>query len=405
MRRRIESIRGNATFRRWLDILLLSAFGVVFYFAFQQPFNNLRCLIDHNTKSWSPLLLYCFIVAIIAGMILFLIRLGGLHRNHTLKLTLKYPPTYLAALIAALVVGCILPWDTRQIIDVGWVSIYPAFLMLICVCTGVPLGFLLDWVGSTNSALSTSDDRARRRSAGIQNLYNNDEEFLQWILEEAPIRHPDEDSFDHVIPARRIAKLLLQHKPSNVGIVGPYGSGKSSLLNLIEYYLLNDRPWLSDEQKNIPTTSKDQVVLCRIDGWGRTTGSVAQKILGLAIEEVRCHVDCMAILAVPESYQKAIAGVKSGGGAILAALLKISHDPVIQLRRLDDILSAAGLRLVIFLEDLDRNICDEIVRDEMPALLDRLRALTHVSFVLAIGTERQFADVLVRICDHVEAVA
>jgi hypothetical protein len=53
---------------------------------------------------------------------------------------------------------------------------------------------------------------------------------------------------------------------------------------------------------------------------------------------------------------------------------------------------------------LDRNVSDEIIRDEMPALLDRLRVLGQVSFVLAIGTEQQYSDVLVRICDHVEAI-
>lgn len=403
MKLQVGKIFRNATFRRWLDILFLSAFGVVFYFALRQPFSNLCGWIDHNTKSWSPLLLFSFTIVLVAGTALLLIRLGGLHREHTLKLTLKYPPAYFAALIAALVIGCVRIWNARQTIEFfKWDSVYTASFILICASTGVLLGFLLDWIESVRP---TSDNQVLPRETRRLSLLNNDKDLMQWVLEESPIHHPEEDLFDHAIPARRITKLLLQHRPSNVGIVGPYGSGKSSLMNLIKYYLLDDRSWLSSNLSGNSIISKDQIVLCRIDGWGRTSGSVAQKILGLAVEEVRCRVDCMAILAVPENYQKAIAGVKSGGGAILAALLKISHDPVIQLMKLDDILSAAGLRLIIFLEDLDRNVCDEIIRDEMPALLDRLRALTHVAFLLAIGTERQFSDILIRICDHVEALA
>jgi hypothetical protein len=62
------------------------------------------------------------------------------------------------------------------------------------------------------------------------------------------------------------------------------------------------------------------------------------------------------------------------------------------------------MRLIIFLEDLDRNVSDDMIRDEMPALLDRLRHLKNISFVLAIGTEHQYSNVLVRICAHVESL-
>jgi predicted AAA+ superfamily ATPase len=80
------------------------------------------------------------------------------------------------------------------------------------------------------------------------------------------------------------------------------------------------------------------------------------------------------------------------------------NDPLETLRRLNNILQAAHMRLIIFLEDLDRNASDEMIHDEMPALLDRLRHLENISFVLAIGTERQYSNVLVRICSHVESL-
>jgi hypothetical protein len=107
---------------------------------------------------------------------------------------------------------------------------------------------------------------------------------------------------------------------------------------------------------------------------------------------------------VPTNYRKALEGGKTTWATIISALFHTSCDPIEQLEKLDDILCAADLRLLIFLEDLDRNTDDKIIRDELPSLLDRLRSLRNVSFVLAIGTERQYSNILIRICDHVETI-
>jgi predicted KAP-like P-loop ATPase len=232
-------------------------------------------------------------------------------------------------------------------------------------------------------------------------MQDSDESILAWILNERPIRLPEDDIFGHRLPAQRIAALLSQATPSSVGIIGPLGCGKSSLINLIVHYLSHPAEMSLDQQ--IPQSA--DIITCKVDGWGRASGTVAEKILSLAIEEVKKHVDCVSIVNLPENYRRAIGKANSPVGAVVAALLHPSHEPIAQLAELDNILTAAGLRLVIFLEDLDRNVGDEIIRDEMPALLDRLRMLNRVSFVLAIGSDRQFSDVLIRICDYIEAVA
>jgi hypothetical protein len=125
----------------------------------------------------------------------------------------------------------------------------------------------------------------------------------------------------------------------------------------------------------------------------------------MAVEKVSQHVDCLSILTLPENYRQAIGEVKAPAGAIIASLLKVSHDPVAQLTKLDNLLSVARLRLVIILEDLDRNVSDKALKEEIPALLDRLHNLHHVTFILAIGIEKNYSKILVRICDYMEAVA
>ena len=112
------------------------------------------------------------------------------------------------------------------------------------------------------------------------------------------------------------------------------------------------------------------------------------------MDRLQERIDCLSIVALPANYRKALEGAKHTWASLTADLLETTHDPVAQLEKLDDMLSAVGMRLIIFLEDLDRNNSDEAIRDEMPALLDRLRRLSHVSFILAIGTDHQYSRIL-----------
>ena len=353
---------------------------------------------------WPPILRHAVTVFFITAISLALIRLGALNTKFRFLTMFRYPPIWISAfLIGFMFTGFILYNSKFQLIlllkEFSLVML-PTFSV---ACGGVLLAFVYEGFDAIRSsptkALSRIDTR-RTRARSLSS--NNDEDLIAWILDESPIKHPTDDVFDHAIPARRIARLLMQETPSSIGVIGPYGCGKSSLLNLIEYYLENTNDL---GLCNADPCFSGQIVRCKIDGWGRISGTAAQKIIALAIAEVRRHVDCMSIVALPENYRNAIAGASSTGGAVLSALLQISHEPVAQLSKLDNILAAANMRLIIFLEDLDRNVGDEIIRDEMPALLDRLRVLGQVSFVLAIGTDRQFSDVLIRICDHVEAVS
>ncbi len=238
----------------------------------------------------------------------------------------------------------------------------------------------------------------------MQGTVQDKEQLISWLEQETPIRSPSEDIFDFSIIARRIARLLKAKKMRTIGVVGSYGSGKTSLLNLTEHYLLHHESDGCSEGSEPNALFSGEIIVCRVDGWGRTKGSIAQQILAIALENTKTSVDCLSIIQLPANYSRAIGAMKWIGGPVLEALLHASYDPLAQITKLDRILAAAQLRLVIFLEDLDRNTSDEIIRDEMPALLDRLRAMRNISFVLAIGTEQQYSQILVRICDHVEAI-
>ena len=71
---------------------------------------------------------------------------------------------------------------------------------------------------------------------------------------------------------------------------------------------------------------------------------------------------------------------------------------------MDNVLIALDKRLIIFLEDVDRNKSDEVFFNEIASLLDNLRQLNRVSFVLAIGQQYDAGEILIKTADHVENV-
>lgn len=234
------------------------------------------------------------------------------------------------------------------------------------------------------------------------NVFDDNEALRRWILEERPLISPGEDILGYDIIAKKIARTILRNDHTNIGIIGSYGSGKSSVINLTKYYLTENKNAVRESADGLP--NDENLVICSVDGWGLISKSVAKNILEELLEELKVHVDCLSILGLPENYRKALSGSKAIGGDIISPLFEYSQSALKLLIKLDNILCAAGLRVVIFLEDLDRNSSDEIIRDEVPALLDKLRKLKCLTFVLAIGTERSYSDFVIRICEKTESI-
>lgn len=359
-------------------------------------------------ESW-PLYIQFSMVTLIAGVLwLFLINLGGFHVKHLCGPRLiRYPPTWAAGIIGAFIYLLVTQDNAELVGKIGLKD----FLLLIS-WSPILLGFIIATAlsmlfGHQSRRLSNKPIcPPHHQSSG--SLIKDPHQLSLWIEDESPIYSPFQDLFGLAPISRRIANILLKKYTRTVGIVGTYGSGKTSLLNIVEYYLNHRRELEPKESvrsdRKQANSFHGKTVLCRVDGWGRSRGSVAQQILSIAVNRLKNDIDCLSVVTVPTNYRKALEGVKTTWATIISALFHSSCDPIEQLEKLDDILCAAHLRLIIFLEDLDRNTDDKIIRDELPSLLDRLRSLRNVSFLLAIGTEHQYSNILIRICDHVEAI-
>jgi len=85
-------------------------------------------------------------------------------------------------------------------------------------------------------------------------------------------------------------------------------------------------------------------------------------------------------------------------------ILRKVENPVNALRRLDDVLNLTNERLVIIIEDLDRNAEEDLLDVVLPALLDRLSEMKCITFVLTIEMEAKNTRWLHRVCDYEQRI-
>jgi len=368
---------------RWIDIMLLSGIVLVVLRLFEKPLLKGLDLWAKYIISLNLSLENCFFssLLIIAIISVALIHLGSLGKYHFHSFrVLRYPPVWFSSIFVT-VTSCIY-------CDRANMAGYCIFGLEILL--GLVAGLLYY---SFEIKLSDNKDK------NFDFDHNNNGDLLKWVEEEKSIRNLKEDKFCHKVIADRIADLLIAESPARIGLVGSYGAGKSSIISLVKNYIKLKQT--ETENENI---FKGKIILKNIDSWGHANGTVAQKILSISLDEIKKYVDCTSVIALPQNYHKAVSEAKIIRGSAISALLQSTKDPASQLYRLDNILVAANIKLIIVIEDLDRAANDANVKEEVPSLLDRIRNLRNVSFLFAIGTGWEFSDILKRVCDHEEDI-
>jgi len=320
------------------------------------------------------------------------IRLGHLHTF------LRYPPVWLAilaGLVAALgldaaglllLSGQALPWA-----DWPWLLQRAAIAgALLALFGGLPAlaSALAGWVSGRREARKAPETRTSPDEAKAA-----EDEWAAleaWLSGERPA---DEDLLGTSHVAGRFADLLLLPfgQDKTLGLVGEFGSGKSSIVR-----------WIGGEVARRRKPDSPTVWLCHVSCWGfDDSASAVHHLLARAVATLEERVDCSALRRLPDAYRKVIASADSW--SLLDAVLP-APDAEELLGRLTPILEAVDARLVVVVEDLDRNRSDRFDPQDVFALLQRLRAVRGVSFILTGGTEPDDRVAFAKLCDHVERV-
>jgi predicted AAA+ superfamily ATPase len=384
--------------KRWFDIIALAVVVFLLYLASEPLISKLSNWVTQFAQNNGIIVNILVILLSLALIWVLLWLLGATHFGWRDKLRWKafllWPSIWLSAILSLWALFVFQGYTFVQITIISSIFLLGGFI-----------------ISETNRWLTEEKKNDSQQSQPTESFHEisiKPEKVIKWLDKEEAITEWTQDIFDMAVQARNISRLLLKTPLKTAALVGEYGSGKSSILKMVDYYLKPENRNLlnlnNGENQSYAVGQRGAVITCTVDGWGFAKGSTAEHILERAINELGKHVDVSGLRTVPEQYAAAMGSVDNVFLKILAALATCWKSPLDILKRMDRVLIAIDKRFIIFLEDVDRNKNEETFFNEIAALLDTLRQLKKVSFVLAIGQEYRAEEVLIKTAEHVENV-
>ncbi len=293
----------------------------------------------------------------------------------------KRPPLVLAGLFA---IGFSLLFKHLRLKGqpAGWssfhVAAYHAVYYSAVVCGG---SFLWGWFTK----------RVDERCPSYPDLCESDrtkiDRLLAWIEQEKPIVGVEDDLLEMGTRVEPILDALYASRQQTIGIAGSHGSGKSSLVNLVEK--------AAKGCQRAP-----ELWFCKVSCWGFTDAAAAQEaVLKQVIITLREKIDLWGLRTLPEDYAKAISASHAAANIFLSFARPVT-EPAERLKRLSPILKDANARLVIVVEDVDR-VGSGFDFSQIQALLNRFREVEGVCFIITADLKKIALD-FSKLCDHQE---
>jgi hypothetical protein len=323
-----DYIRIDAVLRRWLDLFAYAAVSssiMVLWGDVPSP------LIDAATRPFGqlPASVSCGSLAVLVGVVAWMLGAGRWLGPRRLKYAITYPP-----LGCAMLLGLAAVLTVRGATE-GWDHVTTLFEDSLWAVAAVPL-----WLWGLLTApllYRLLADRmlarliSRRSTRGANDL---------WFANDDPIEDPRDAREKLNEIARRMAKRLAapDRQPSAMALEGDFGAGKTTVGCLLAHHLRATPDVLFASVSLWPYDSADGAVSSILNEVQRTLGE---------------RVDTTALTGISSEY----VAVAQGLGGVWAAalqLLRPSHDPAEVIAHVDRILTCAGLRLVLWIDDLER---------------------------------------------------
>jgi hypothetical protein len=355
---------------RWRDVLLYAlvgagAAGVVA--ARLEQFSG--PLGANDTVGAAVVLLSMALISIV-----LLHKIAGTRLGH-IRHVLRYPPLPIAVVLGIFFVGV---RDAAVNKQADWRAI-AALELLYCAIWAAHVLTRATWDWLARRAISDP------RAASASDVQQTDKQLLAWIERESPISDSASDLFAHQIIAERLLRRLSQGE-TTIALQGAFGSGKSSIGRLAA---------------SRARASRLPLVFAEVSCWGFGESLDAQEeLLTQVIRRVSQHVDTFALRNLPAEYVGSMGSHLGLYGTVLR-IINGKRSPERVLQQLSPILSIIRKRVVLFIEDADRNFATfDMTRLE--SLLMRLREIPGLSFVLCISRTQKI-DVN-RLCERTEIV-
>lgn len=367
---------------RWIDRLALAAVAALLFDAtvrlVPEPLHTLRVRVAAGAEPLVPLMLL-----LIAITLWWTTRPDP--RRPWPRKCLLHPGWVPAAVVGCVLAGLLqnLPNDNPAVLPVA-----AAAYLLAAWGVADTLGFPGTGLVAKVPAACSGDvppllaEATRTPEQNVRALLEDPRRLKAWIESEQPFADGAGDLVGFASPVNRVREGLWNRQ--TIGLLGPFGSGKSSIVRIAFEGL-----------------AAHGHRLVQIDGWSLDPKLAPATVLARGLHELRQDLDVLGFRGLPAKYQAAARGAAPAG---LRWLLDLpAADPLVQLRRLNSALVAAGLTLHFEVHDLDRHGGTERPGTRfasLQALLDRLRddGCDRLNFI--VSAESGVLDYS-RLCKHI----
>jgi hypothetical protein len=337
-------------------------------------------------RTLTPWVRYCFTVFLatlfsLAIFKLFSPRIGQLRRVFT------HPPTWFAFLLAVcalaiadLRIGLSSEGYTPTPKDWLYFGLLPTLLVAGCN------GFLTEVFHAVKKGISWVFECSKTSGGDTESKPQIDVvlRLKTWITREDPAVV---DYFNHQPIVQRLIDLLDSGTRA-IGIIGPFGSGKTSVVQK------------AISQINLRKSKSQEFLFIQHTCWSFENSTLAiHDLLRSVIGEVTKRVDTFFVHSLPESYRNSFSAGGEWFGTI-ANLVVGSLDTHEQFERLSYLLVELNLRVVFVVEELDRTTSPSFNIAEVLAFLQRLKRYERLSFLLVGDLNPSKQIDFAKLCDQ-----
>lgn len=351
------SISASPTIRRWGEVTAYALIGAAMMLLLAPlAAMLLKTLGSHIPKSWGewPGL------SALGVLILSIVAVPALREWARLPNLLRYPPAWIGGCLGAVLLLAFAAWrpqafppefvahDSSRILAVVAVSIL-----------GIPLALAL---ARRRAGSERTIPTARRRLQ--RPVHSWDFATLQaWLRTDLPVDATDQDLFGHAQIAHRIyRRLSRESEAQTVALVGPFGSGKTTIRRLVEHSISSHAP--------------GSIELIAISVWPFETSEAAVRgIIERIVEALAKHVSPLSIRGLGQEYLELIATIDGRVGKLVNLS---TREPAAIVRHLGSIAKALSLRICLWIEDLERFAGTESSPRQSAERLSPIRALLHL---------------------------
>jgi hypothetical protein len=362
--------------KRWIDILVLTIVSAIITAYIQRPIiDNISACIENTCARWHSVFAFLVYLTIITSIICCLKTSGGFRwKDLDLKRSCFNPPAWYASILTI----CLMPicsyyFDTGILDkDLIWYNaIIWGVIFLPLTIFGLLLAifrWLLTILGRPGKQVDglPQHNQSHNDKNNLESMSKNPDLLIEWLKKESPIEATEDDLFDAVPIANRIARSMLSDPPKNISLIGNYGSGKTSVLNMVSKLL---------EQKN--------VIVIPISTWAFQDGSFVDYILKHIIQKVSQETDCISTVLIPLKYQNALQQLDLGMFSFIKLFLSL-ETPEELIEKVNNILVMADKKVAVFIEDVDRNNSPGFT-GEVYSLFNYFSGQSKISFVITHG--------------------